>query len=382
MKDIPLFKIYWDQEDIRMTNKAIERGSYWATGPNIGTFETMISEYIGTKYCVVFNSGTSALFAILLAYDIGPGDEVIVPSFTFIATANAPLFVGAKHLFADIEEVTYGLDPKNVKSKITSKTKAIMPIHYTGCPCMARELKEIADDHNLILIEDAAQAFGSAINGKKVGTFGHSAVLSFCQSKIITTGEGGAIITDSRETYEKLKLIRSHSRVETNGYFNSSDYVEYMNLGYNFRLSDISAALGIAQLKKVDKLLQMRQRNGEYMTQRLSAIEEIIPPRIPRGYSCVYQMYTIRVRSDGDRNLRDDLMTYLSSKGIMTNVNYKPVHLSRFYRERFGHTEGELPVTEKVSNQVLTLPMYPTLTEEEINYIGKQIEVFFANGGK
>lgn len=383
MKDgIPLFKIYWDQEDIRMTNDAIKKGAYWAIGPNIETFEKMISEYIGTKYCVVFNSGTSALHAILLAYNIGPGDEVIVPSFTFIATANAPLFVGAKHLFADIEEVTYGLDPKNVKSKITSKTKAIIPIHYTGCPCMVRELREIADDHNLILIEDAAQAFGSAINGKKVGTFGHSAVLSFCQSKIISTGEGGAIITDSRETYEKLKLIRSHGRLETSDYFNSSDYMDYVTLGYNFRLSDISAALGIAQLKKVDKLLQMRQRNGEYMTQRLSAIEEIIPPQISRGYSHIYQMYTIRVRSDRDPNLRDDLMAYLSSKGIMTKVNYKPVHLAQFYRERFGHAEGELPVTEKVSNQVLTLPMYPTLTQEEINYIGKQIEFFFTEGSK
>lgn len=381
MKDgIPLFKIYWDQEDIRMTNKAIKRGSYWATGPNIGTFETMISEYIGTKYCVVFNSGTSALHAIVLAYDIGPGDEVIVPSFTFIATANAPLFVGAKPVFADIEEKTYGLDPEDVKNKITSKTKAIIPIHYGGSPCQIRELREIAEAHNLVLIEDAAEAFGARIGEKKVGTFGQSAMFSFCQAKIITTGEGGAIVTDCRETYEKLKLIRSQGRLDTDEFSTTAEYVDFVTLGYNFRISDISAALGIAQLRKVDTLIEMRRRNAEYMTQRLSAIEEIMAPEIPADYFHVYQIYSARIQ--GDKNLRDELRNYLRSKKVSTTVNFRPVHLTQLHRERFGYEAGELPITETVSKQILTLPMYPTLTEEEINYIGEQIEVFFANGGK
>ena len=376
---IPLFKIYWDEEDIKLTSEAIKKGMSWATGPNIVAFERMIADYIGAKYCLAFNSGTSALHVLLLAYDIGPGDEVIVPSFTFIATANALLFVGAKPVFADIEEGTYGLDPEDVEGKITSKTKAILPIHYGGSPCLVRELREIADAHGLILIEDAAEALGARIGEKKAGAFGHSAMLSFCQNKIITTGEGGAIVTDSKEIYEKLKLLRSHGRQETSDYFTSAEYMDYVTLGYNFRISDILAALGIAQLNKVDKIIEMRRRNAEYMNQRLCGIEEITPPRVPEDYFHVYQMYAIRVK--GDKDSRDELMTFLGSRGIMTKANFHPVHLTKLYRERLGHRAGELPITEKVSNQVLTLPMYPTLTEEEIDYIREQINDFFVKGG-
>lgn len=186
---IPLFKIYWDKEDIKAVTEAIKGGMNWAVGSNVEKFEKMIAKYIGAKYCVVFNSGTSALHATLLAYGIKEDDEVIVPSFTFIATANAPLFVGAKPVFADIEEETYGLDSEDVKEKITKKTKAIIPIHYGGCPCKIMELREVADDHNLILIEDAAESLGARIGDKKVGTFGDSTMLSFCQNKIITTGD-------------------------------------------------------------------------------------------------------------------------------------------------------------------------------------------------
>ncbi len=376
---IPLFNIYWDEEDIRMTTEAIKKGMYWTAGPNIEAFERMIAKYIGTKHCLVFNSGTSALHAILLAYDIGPGDEVIVPSFTFIATANAPLFVGAKPVFADIEEETYGLDHEDVESKITPRTKAIIPIHYGGSPCQVRELREIADAHHLVLIEDAAEAFGARIGEKKAGTFGHSAMFSFCQNKIITTGEGGAIVTDSEEIYERLKLIRSQGRLETADYFTSAEHMDYVTLGYNFRISDISAALGIAQLKKADKIIEMRRSNAEYMSQRLLDIEELRTPEVPEDYFHVYQMYVIRVK--GDKDSRDGLMAYLGRTGIMTKVDFHPVHLTRFYRERFGHKAGELPVTEKVSNQVLTLPMYPTLAKEEIDYIAEQIRDFFAKGG-
>ena len=262
---IPLFKIYWDEEDIEMVNNVIKRGAYWTTGPTTEEFEKMISEYVGSKYGVVFNSGTSALHSILLAYGIKEGDEVIVPSFTFISTANAPLFVGAKPIFADIEEKTFGLDPESVKEKITKKTKAIIPIHYGGGPCLIRDLKAIAEDHNLILIEDVAESFGAKIKERNVGTFGDSAMFSFCQNKIITTGEGGAITTDSREIYEKLKLIRSHGRRENSNYFTTSEYADYLTLGYNFRISDITAALGISQIRKIDEIIEMRSATWIYL---------------------------------------------------------------------------------------------------------------------
>ncbi len=369
---IPLFKIYWDEDDVRIVSDAIKAGMNWAVGPNIERFEQMLGEYAGVKYCVVFNSGTSALHAAMLAHEIKQGDQVIVPSFTFIATANAPLFVGAKPVFADIEEETYGLDPENVKEKITDKTKAIIPIHYGGCPCKIRELKEIAEDYGLILIEDAAESLGARIGDKKVGTFGDSAMLSFCQNKIITTGDGGAIITDSREMYQKLKLIRSHGRLETSDYFSSTECMDYIILGYNFRMPNIVAALGVTQLKKVDKIIKMRRNNAKYLTARLKReIKEIITPNPPRDYYHVYQMYTIRVN-----NHRDGLRKYLADKGIMTKVYFSPVHLTRFYKNELGYA-CELPITEEISSQVLTLPMYPALTREEIDYIVEQIKRFF-----
>ena len=208
MEGIPLFRIYWDDEDIEAVTRVIERGSYWATGPEIKKFEEMVAEYVGRKYAVAFNSGTSALHSILLAYGIREGDEVIVPSFTFISTANAPLFVGAKPIFAEIEEETYGLDPEDVKERITKKTKVIMPIHYGGGPCgNIKELKEIAEDNKALLIEDAAESLGAKIGNEMVGSFGNAAMFSFCQNKVITTGEGGIIVTDEKEIYEKMKLI-------------------------------------------------------------------------------------------------------------------------------------------------------------------------------
>ncbi len=374
---IPLFKIYWDKEDIEMVRDAITQATYWSAGPNrsnVEEFEKIISEYIGLNYCVTFNSGTSALHSILLAHDIKQGEEVIVPSFTFIATANAPLFIGAKPIFADIEEKTFGVDPESVKEKITPKTRAIMSIHYGGCPCLIRELKEIADDHNLILIEDAAESFGARIKHKKVGTFGDSAMFSFCQNKVITTEEGGAIVTDSKEIYEKLKLIRSHGRQENSNYFTSSEYMEYVTLGYNFRMPNIVAALGISQMKKIERIIEMRRKNAEHMTKELAKIKGVITPNSPNDYFHVYQMYTIRMKNG--KKIRDDLMKYLAEKGIMTKVYFHPIHLTQFYRNKLGHKRGEFPVTEELADQVLSLPMYPTMTKRESGYTIKTINDF------
>jgi perosamine synthetase len=366
---IPLFKIYWDEKDVNLVTEAIKAGANWAVGPNVAKFEEMIAEYIGAKYCVALNSGTSALHALLLAHGIKKGDEVIVPSFTFIATANAVLLVGAKPVFADIETETFGLDPENVKEKITKRTRAILPMHYGGCPCKIRELEEIAEDHNLLHIEDAAESFGARIGDRKVGTFGDSAILSFCQNKLITTGEGGAAVTDSRETYEKLKLIRSHGRLETSDYFSSVEVMDYIALGYNFRMSNITAALGISQLEKIDKLIEMRRRNARYFNEELEQVKGITIPAPPENYYQVYQMYSIRVKPEK----RDEMIRYLARKGIMTKVYFSPVHLTHLYKNELKYT-CRLPVTEEISKQILTLPMYPTLTKEEMKYIMEEIK--------
>lgn len=367
---IPLFKIFWDDKDVNAATRAITRGMYWTEGPKIEEFERKISKNIGTKYCIVFNSGTSALHAAVLAHGIKSGDEVIVPSFTFIATANAPLFVGAKPVFADIEEETFGLDHEDVKEKITNKTKAIIPVHYGGCPCKIKELKEICEDHNLILIEDAAEAFGAKIKDKKVGTFGDSAMFSFCQNKIITTGEGGAILTDSEDVNKKLKLIRSHGRLEDQDYFSSIKYMDYTTIGYNFRMSNITAALGIAQLKKADDIIEMRRKNSEYLITKLKQCRnEKIIPKSPKDYYHVYQLFTIRVDN------RDELMKCLASKGIMTKIYFPPVHSTDYYKNELGYI-CKLPVTEEISSQVMSLPMYPTLQIKEMDYIAEEIKRF------
>lgn len=372
---VPLYKVYYDGEDVDAVTKVIRRGTYWAIGPEIEEFEKMVASYVGTKYGISFNSGTSALHAILLAYNIKAGDEVIVPSFTFIATANAALFVGAKPVFADIEDKTYGLNPDDVKRKITQGTKAIVPIHYGGLPCRIETLREMAEDCKVLLIEDAAESIGASINGRKVGSFGDAAMLSFCGNKVITTGEGGMIITDSGEIYERLKLIRSHGRLESEPYFMTVKTLDYVTLGYNWRISSFTAALGLSQMKKLEKVVEMRRRNANYLTSKLSKISEIEVPNPPEGYFHVYQMYTIRVK--GGRKVREALKDHLKNKGIMTKVYFEPVHQTCFYTEKFGYIGGELPITERLSGEVLTLPLYPTMTVEEMDYVVESVEDFF-----
>jgi perosamine synthetase len=377
MENIPLFKIYWDERDLERVNAVIRKGMYWAIGPEIKEFESVVAQFNQVKYALAVNSGTSALHVILAAHGIGKGDEVIVPSFTFIATTNAPLFVGAKPVFAEIENKTYGLDPEDVERKITARTKAILPVHVGGSPCNIQDLASIARKHNLILIEDAAESIGASINNKKVGSFGDSAILSFCGPKIVTTGEGGVVLTNSRDLYEKARLIYNHGRVETTDYFSSTEQMQYVTLGYNFRMSTMTAALGIAQMEKIDDIIRMRRQNAERYTDGLSKIPGIITPTISNGYFQVYQIYTIRLEAaDGTR---DRLKNHLARHGIMSKVYFDPVHLTKFYREQLGHKEGELPETEKISKQVLTLPMYPELKREEIDYIVKQIADFMKN---
>jgi perosamine synthetase len=371
---IPLYKIYSDEEDKKSVAKVIERGGYWAAGPEVEEFEKLVADYTCRRYGVAFNSGTSALHAILLAYKLKREDEVIVPSFTFIATANAPLFVGAKPVFADIEEETFGLSSSGVQEKITQKTRVIMPVHYGGLPCHVKELQEVADDKRLILLEDAAESIGASIHGKKVGSFSDAAIFSFCANKVITTGEGGMVVTDSKKVWERLKLIRSHGRSEAEPYFATTKSLDYITLGYNWRMSSITAALGISQMRKLDRIVEMRRRNAKYMGSKLSKISRIELQNPPNGHFHVYQMYTIRVK--GPKGFRDALKDHLATKGIMSKVYFDPVHLTSFYRRRFKYKKGYLPQTERLSSEVLTIPMYPTLQNKETDWIAKNISEF------
>jgi len=370
--DIPLFKMYWDENDIETVNAVLRSGMNWAVGSKVTQFETNIAEYIGTKYCLTFNSGTSALHVALIAHGIGKGDEVIVPSFTFIATANASLFVGAKPVFADIEEKTLGMSPESLLKSITPKTKAIIPVHYGGCPCQIKEIREIAEDHNLVIIEDAAEAFGASVDGTKVGTYGDSAILSFCQNKVITTGEGGALVTDSRDVYEMGKLIRSHGRLETSDYFNTHESMDYVTLGHNFRLSNIAAALGLAQLRKVEAIVDMRKAIANiYESVLPEKAPEAATLRVPDGYTHVHQLFSIRVPK------RNGLMQFLKEKGIMSKIYFDPVHQTYYYRHELGY-QISLPMTEQVANDIVSLPIYPGMPVDDVIKVVEAISDYYA----
>lgn len=371
---IPLFKIFWRDEDIAAVEKIIRSGRYWCTGSEIAEFEGKIADYMGSKHCVVFNSGGSALHALMSAYGFGGKDEIIVPSFTFIATAYAPMYVGAKPVFADVEEKAFGLDPEDVKNKIGPATKAIMPIHYGGMPCMIDELRNLAEDSGLVLIEDAAESFGAKYRNQLVGTFGDSAMLSFCHNKIFTTSEGGAIVTENDEVCNKLKLFRSYGRVVEGDYFSKVEHLDYVELGHNLRMSTLLAALGISQLEGVHLSIEGRRKNADYLNQQLEGLEEIGLPTPPsQDYYAVYQMYTIRVKQGQKK--RDELIEHLNQRGISSRIYFDPLHkYSVFTQLGFGNVD--LPTTELLSSQVLTLPMYPHMTRQELDYIVESLVDF------
>jgi len=373
---IPLYKIYTDDEDINLITEIIKRGNRWAIGPEIEEFENELKNYVGTDYCVTLNSGTSALHTALLAHQIGSSDEVIIPSFTFIATANSVLFVNSKPIFAEIEDVTLGLNPQDVQSKITPLTKAIIPVDYAGLSCKILEIKKITEDNKILIIEDAAESLGATINGKKVGSLTDTAIFSFCGNKVLTTGEGGALVTNSKLIFEKAKLLRSHGRVDKTNYLNNPQISDYVSLGYNWRMSSFNAALGLTQLKKLDKIIKKRQENAKYLNSCFSKIREISLPIPPEGYEHVYQMYTIRL---SNKEKRDQLHEFLLRKKIFSKVYFNPIHKTYYYKEKFADEKISLPITEKICDQVLTLPLYPNMTSEEKDYLTSSVVEFFEN---
>lgn len=371
---IPLYKIYTDNEDLDLITKIIKRGNRWAIGPEIEEFENLIKNYVGCDFCVTLNSGTSALHAAFLAYGFGQNDEIITSSFSFISTVNSVLFVDGTPRFVDIEENTFGLDPNLIQEKITPKTKAVVPMDYGGLPCKILDIKKITEENNLFLIEDAAEALGSAINGKKIGSISDSTIFSFCGNKVLTTGEGGAVVTNSKQIYDKIMLIRSHGRLDKINYFNNPSKSQYVGLGYNWRMSSITASLGISQMNKIDKIIKMRQENARYISTRLKKFPQIQVPHSPEGHEHIYQMYTVKLPN---KKIRNELHEFLLKKHIFSKVYFDPIHLTSFYMDKFGTKQGILPITEKIAEQVLTIPLYPSMTAEEKDYLVDSISEFF-----
>ncbi|MEF8842611.1 MAG: DegT/DnrJ/EryC1/StrS family aminotransferase [Haloarculaceae archaeon] len=356
---IPLFEIAWDEQDVLNAVESIGRGSYWAKGPFVERFETGLEAYLGIEHAVVVNSGTTALVAAFRAAGVGPGDEVVVPSFTFIATANAVRLVGAEPVFADVEPDTYGLDPESVEERVTDRTAAVVPVHLYGSPCRIEALVEVAERHDLAVIEDAAEAFGATHDGACVGTFGDAGVLSFCQNKVLVTGEGGAVLTDDDDLAAELRLYRSHGRTPGD-YFEEVGSGEYLALGTNVRMSDLTAAVGCAQLGKVDDLITGRRAAAERMNDGLAGVQGVRVPHPPEGGTHVYQLYTVEFDPDVDRST---VIEALEERGVSSKIYWDtPVHRTRYYRETAEGPSPGLPTTASVVDRVLSLPMYPELS--------------------
>jgi dTDP-4-amino-4,6-dideoxygalactose transaminase len=372
-KQIPLFEIPWDETDISNAVESISRGSYWAKGPFVDQFEENLESYFDIDHAVSMNSGTTALVAALEACEIGPGDEVIVPSFTFIATANVGELVGAEPVFADIESESFGLNPESVEAKITDNTAAIVPVHVYGAPCRIHELTEIADENDLWVIEDAAEAFGSTTDDELAGTVGDIGALSFCQNKILPTGEGGAVITADPELAAKASQFSNHGRVNGD-YFDSVDSGAYESVGSNYRMTDMVAAVGCSQLAKVDELIDSRRAVAARYHDGLSEVSGVEPHKPADGSDHVYQLYTV---SFGTESVRSRVIDTLTDQNISCKIYWDPpLHRNGVFA---SESQPSLPQTDDVSSRVLSLPMYPTLPLGDVDRVVRTIRDEIAN---
>jgi perosamine synthetase len=348
---IPIAKPLLGKEEIDAVTEVLNSGMI-AQGPKVEEFELAFSEYTGSEYAAAVNSGTAALHIALLAHGIGKEDEVITSPFSFIATANSILYTGAKPVFADIEPDTFNIDPERIKEKITSKTRAIMPVHLYGHPADMKAIMEIADDNKLIVIEDACQSHGAECLGKKVGSFGTGA-FSFYPTKNMTTSEGGMLTTDEKEIAETAKMIRAHgSKIR---------YLHEM-LGFNLRMTDIAAAIGLVQLGKLNRFTEARQRNAAMLSVGLKGISGLVPAITKAGCTHVFHQYTVRAKK------RDQLAAFLKDKEIGTGVHYPtPIHKQPYYKE-LGYRDS-MPVSEKAVEEVLSLPVHPAVSGADIQRI-------------
>lgn len=338
------------EEEKNAVMEVLESGML-AQGPRVRAFEEAFAKYCGVKYAVATSSGTTALHVALLAHGIGPSDEVITTPFTFIASANSILYVGARPVFVDIDPTTFNINPAKIEAAITPRTKAIMPVHLFGLPCDMEPIMALALAHDLIVIEDACQSHGAEYHGKRVGSFG-TGCFSLYPTKNITSAEGGMITTDDEEIAERCRIIRQHGMRQR--YYHDE-------MGFNFRMTDVHAAIGLAQLQKLERFNEARIANARFFNEHLV---EVTTPIVPEGYRHVFHQYTIRV-ADGRR---DAVLDGLKEKGIGTGVYYPlPVHRQRVYMER-GY-EDAFPEAERAAAEVLSLPVHPGLSGADLEMI-------------
>ena len=369
-KFIPYGRQCIDEEDIQAVAEVL-RSDFLTTGPAVAEFEAALAKMAGTPYAVAIANGTAALHAAVAAAGIGPGDEVITSPITFAASANCALYVGATPVFADIDPQTYNIDPDDVERKITARTKAIIPVHYTGQPCDMERLDEIAKRNGLVLIADGAHAVGASYKGTAVGGLADMTTYSFHPVKQVTTGEGGAIVTTDKRLYEALISFRSHGITRDPAKLLQNRgpwYYEQQSLGYNYRLTDFQAALGTSQLKKLPQFLQKRREIARQYTAAFNGLPGMITPwQSPDGESA-WHLYVLRLDTERLNVGRDVIFQELWDRGIGVNVHYIPVYWHPYY-QHLGFKKGICPIAEAVFESMITLPLYPGLSAEDVEYV-------------
>jgi len=342
-------------------------------GPKLDEFENKFAEYIGSKYSVAVNSGTSGLHLCVKALDIKDGDSVITSPFSFVASANCLLFERANPVFVDIDEKTLNMDIAHLEEKIRAmkdgdkNLRAILPIHIFGRPCEMDDIISLARKHKLCVIEDACEAVGAEYltekKYKKIGTFGDCGVFAFYPNKQMTTGEGGMIVTDDEKIYTLCRSMRNQGRTE------NDVWLQHERLGYNYRISDINCALGVAQLERIEEILDKRERVAHLYNEKLMDMDELVIPRIENNKKISWFVYVLRLVDRYSQEDRDYVLKQLKARGIGCSNYFSPIHLQPFYRKMFGYKKGDFPITEKISERTIALPFFNNLTEDQIDYV-------------
>lgn len=367
---IPYGRQWIEEDDIAAVAETL-RSDYLTTGPKVAEFERCVADYVGAKYAVAVSNGTAALHIACLAAGIGEGDEVITTPITFVASANCALYCGATPVFADINPNTYNIDPSEIRRKITPRTKAIIAVHFTGQPCEMDEIGRIAKEHNLIVIEDAAHALGADYKGRRIGGISDMTTFSFHPVKHITTAEGGMITTNNKELYERLCMLRSHGITRDPAQMTQCDgpwYYQQLTLGYNYRITDVQCALGISQMRKLDRYLSRRREIADRYNQAFATLTNLQIPHQMEGCNNSWHLYVIKLQKS-----RREVFEELVARGIGVNVHYIPVYTQPYYRNH-GYAEVTCPKAEDAYAGFISLPMYAKLLKEEQDYVIEQVK--------
>lgn len=370
-KFIPYGKQWIDEKDVESVVSVLE--SDWLTnGPKVAEFEKKFAKYVNANFAVAVSSGTAALHTASFAAGISKGDEVITTPMTFAASSNCVLYQDGNPVFADIDKKTYNIDPDKIRKKITKEIKAIIPVDYTGQPCELDEINEIAEEQDLTVIEDASHAVGSAYKGKKIGSISDLSIFSFHPVKHMTTGEGGMITTDSKELYDKMMLFRNHGIIkDEDDFISKSDdgwFYEQQILGYNYRITDLQSALGISQLSKIDDFIKRRIKIVKGYNEAFETVDEIITPFHPDYVNPSWHLYVIQLNLEKLSVTRKKVFDELRKNGLGVQVHYIPVYFHPYY-QKLGYKKGLCPNAEWLYDRIISLPLYPKMTDKEVDYV-------------